>query len=208
MRLLVISATDKIENEHVIIRKMFDMGLTTLHLRKPKLSTENMKKYLDDFAEEYQKKMIIHTHHGLIWDYPLKGIHLTKSHKKNRFKSWVQHSLYKMKRKDMIRTTSCGSVSTLSQIYNDFEYVMLTPIFADKQEHRPTFSRGTLDIVMTKFPKKIVARGGATLAEIEKANDIGFSGIAFHKAIWESPDPLKQFENILNRYKELGIPID
>jgi thiamine-phosphate pyrophosphorylase len=208
MKLLVISTSDKIDNEHVIIRKMFDMGLSTLHLRKPKLSSENMKKFLDDFSEEYQKKIIIHTHHNLIWDYNLKGIHLTKAHKKDKYKNWFQRRLYKFKRKDMIRTTSCGSVSSLAVLYKEFEYVMLTPVFASKQAHRPNFSRSTLDIITTKFPKKIIARGGATMADIETAKEIGFSGIAFHKAIWESPDPLKEFENVYKRYKELGIAID
>lgn len=208
MKLLVISSSDKIDNEQVIIRKMFDMGLTTLHLRKPKLSNDALKKYLEDFGEEYHKKIIIHTHHNLIWDFDLKGIHLNKAHKKSRFKTRFQHYLYKMKRKDLVRTTSCGSVSSLAQIYKDFEYVMLTPVFADKQEHRPVFSRSTLDVVMTKFPKKVIARGGATLEDIEKAAEIGFSGIAFHKTIWESPDPLKEFEKIYRRYKELGISID
>jgi thiamine monophosphate synthase len=116
--------------------------------------------------------------------------------------------MFKFARKEVMRTTSCGSVSSLATLYKEFEYVMLTPVFASKQEHRPNFSRSTLDIITTKYPKKIIARGGATMQDIERAKEIGFSGIAFHKAIWEGGDPLKEFDNIFRRYKELGIPVE
>jgi len=208
MKLLLISTSNTLEGEHILLRKMFDAGLETLHVRKPKLSTEALKKYLEGFSEEYHKKIIIHTHHNLLWDFNLKGIHLTKSHKKHPYKMWAQHQLFKLRRKGIIRTTSCSSLSSLAESYAEFEYIMLSPIFAGTQEHRPTFSRGTLDTIMTKFPKKVIARGGANVNSIEKAREIGFSGVAFHNAIWHHQDPVQAFEDIMNRYKELGLSLD
>jgi len=208
MKLLVISPSNTLEGESILIRKMFDAGLGTLHVRKPKLSTEGLKKYLENYSEEHHKKMIIHTHHNLLWEFNLKGIHLTKSHKKSPYKIWVQHQLFKLRRKNIIRTTSCSSLTSLAESYNEYEYIMLSPIFAGTQEHRPTFSRGTLDTIMTKFPKKVIARGGANVTNIEKAHDIGFSGVAFHNAIWHHENPVAAFAEIMNRYKELGLSLD
>lgn len=205
MNLLVISSSNNIDSEHIIIKKLLDEGLDTLHVRKPKLSTEGLRKFLDGFAEEYHKHMIIHTHHNLIWDFNLKGLHITKTHKKQKLRMWFEERLYNFRRPGMIRTTSCSSISSLAESYPLYEYILLSPIFVTPQEHRPTFSRSTLDTIMAKFPKKVVARGGANVAHIEKAKEIGFSGIAFHNTIWHSEDPVKSFIELRERYKQLGL---
>ncbi len=62
MKLIVITASKNIENEHLILGKMLDMGLPSLHVRKPKLNEENLKRYLDEFTPAQRKKIIIHTH--------------------------------------------------------------------------------------------------------------------------------------------------
>ena len=208
MKLLIISPSESTDTEHIIIRNMIDKGITSLHIRKPHMSTEGLKKYLDSFPEEYHTKMIIHAHHNLLRNFNLKGIHLTKTHRKKKYRLWAQRQLFRLMRKKLLKTTSCSSISSLAESYKDFEYIMLTPIFTHKQEHRPAFSQNTLDDILAKYPGKIVARGGATIESIEKARDIGFTGIAFHNAVWHKPNPLKEFESIHARFKGLGTPID
>lgn len=205
MKLLVISSSSPVNSESVVIKKIIDQGLETLHIRKPKLSTDALRKFLDEFSEEYHKHMIIHTHHNLAWDFNLQGVHVTKAHKKQKLRMWIEEKVYKFRRPDIIRTTSCSSVSSLAENYPIYEYILLSPIFVTPQEHRPTFSRSTLSTIMTKFPKKIIARGGANISHIEKANEIGFSGIAFHNAIWRSEDPIRAFTELRDRYKQLGL---
>ncbi len=39
MKLIVITSAKNIENEHYLLSKMLDMGLPSLHIRKPKLSS-------------------------------------------------------------------------------------------------------------------------------------------------------------------------
>jgi len=208
MKLMLISSSDDIKNEHEVIKAMFDLGLPTFHLRKPHFSAEHLKTYLNEFSKEHLKKIIIHTHHSLAWDFRLKGIHLTKSDRKKKYRSWLLYKLLKLKQRSLIRSTSCSSLSSLTSSYKDFDYIMLTPVFAGVQEHRPTFSRGTLHSIVKKYPNKIVARGGAKVDNIEKGKEIGFTGIAFHNSIWRNPDPLKELERAINKYKELGIPIE
>lgn len=209
MKLIVISSSSNKDTEQSIIKEMIDMGLPTLHLRKPQMSTENMKKYLEEFTPEQRKHIVIHSHHRILWDYHLKGIHLTKSHKKRPFRAWLTQQVIKIKRgDDFTLSTSCSSLSSMAASYNEFQYVMLTPVFGQTQEHRPNFSRGTLDVIMAKYPGKIIARGGANVEAIEKAKEIGFAGLAFHNFIWKSPDPVGQLKKIIERYKELGIPIE
>ena len=208
MKLILVTPSTSRDKEQNILRQMLDLGLPTLHVRKPHLSTESLKKYLDHFSKEHQKRMMIHSHHALLWDYDLKGIHLTKAHKKKQFRSWAIQKLIKFRRGNFSMSTSCNSISSMAASYNEFEYIMLTPVFGQTQEHRPTFSRGTLDLIIGKYPGKIIARGGANIESIAKAYDIGFTGMAFQNFIWKHDDPVGQFIQVLNRFKELGIPVE
>lgn len=208
MKLIVITASSSSDNELRVIRQMLDLGLPTLHLRKPNLSTEGMKKYLDNFSSDHKKKIVIHSHHTLMWDYNLKGIHLTKAHRKRQFKAWFVQQFLKVKRGDFTLSTSCSSLSSMANTYNDFEYIMLTPVFTQTQEHRPTYSKGTLDVILQKYPGKIVARGGAKLESIEEAHKLGFVGIVFHNYVWKAEDPVAQFKLVLDRFKELGLTVE
>jgi thiamine-phosphate pyrophosphorylase len=208
MKLIVITPSTSRDREQNILKQMLDLGLPTLHIRKPHLSTESLKKYLNNFSKEQLKHIMIHSHHSLLWDYNLKGIHLTKAHKKKQFRSWAIQKIIKLRRGNFSMSTSCNSISSMAASYNEFEYIMLTPVFGQTQEHRPTFSRGTLDIIIEKYPGKLIARGGANIESIAKAYDIGFTGMAFQNFIWKSEDPVGQFIKVLERYKELGIPVE
>jgi thiamine-phosphate pyrophosphorylase len=208
MKLIVITPSTSRDREQNILKQMLDLGLPTLHIRKPHLSTESLKKYLEQFSTEQQKHLMIHSHHTLLWNFNLKGIHLTKSHKKQPLRSWAMQKLIKMRRGNFSMSTSCNSISSMAASYNEFEYIMLTPVFGQTQEHRPTFSRGTLDLIIGKYPGKLIARGGSNIESIAKANDIGFTGMAFQNFIWKSEDPVGQFIKILERFKELGIPVE
>lgn len=89
--------------------------------------------------------------------------------------------------------------------YKTYDYVMLTPVFTDPQGHRPSFSPLLLQQVLRSFPGKIVARGGADADSIEKARELGFSGIAFHNFFWGQEDPQKEFDKVMDRFQKLGI---
>jgi thiamine-phosphate pyrophosphorylase len=208
MKLMVLTSSPEVENEVIYIKQMLDAGLPTLHLRKPTSSIDYLKKVLDGLSSEHHKKILLHTHYGLLWDYNLKGIHLSKADRQRKYKAWLTYHALKLRRPNILRSTSCSSISTLAESYNAYDYIMLTPVFTGVQEHRPTFSRGTLKVIAKKYPERIIARGGASANNIEKAVEIGFNGIAFHNSIWKNPEPVKEFERIINRYKELGLPIE
>ena len=86
MKLIVITSLILVEDEHYLLSEMLDMGLTSLHVRKPQLSSDELKNYLSKFTKNQQKKIIIHTHHDILWNIELKGIHVSKQHRKKRFR--------------------------------------------------------------------------------------------------------------------------
>ncbi len=208
MKLIVITSSKNIENEHHILGKMLDMGLPTLHIRKPKLSEANLKSYLKEFTKSQRKKIVIHTHLNLLMDFDLKGIHVSKRHRRARFKFFMTRTKLRLRRGHFLMGTACKSLSSLDETYKDFDYVMISPVFTNPHGHRPSFNPGTLKRIIPIYPGKVIARGGATLDSINKAQEIGFAGIAFQRFIWDNPEPLVTFQKILDRFKEAGVTIE
>ena len=208
MKLIVITSSKNIENEHYILGKMLDMGLPALHVRKPKLSNENLKNYLNQFTKAQQKKIVIHTHHNLLWNYNLKGIHVSKRHRRRKFWFAINKAKLRLRRGNFMIGTACKSLSSLDETYPNFDYVMISPVFTNPHGHRPSFNPTTLKRLIPTYPGKVIARGGATLDSIEKAKEIGFAGIAFQRFLWDKPDTLGNFQKILDKFHELGIPVE
>ena len=51
MKLIVITGSKTLPDEPSMVTKMFEDGLTTLHLRKPKLTTQEMRDYIEEIPE-------------------------------------------------------------------------------------------------------------------------------------------------------------
>jgi len=208
MKLIVITPSNTIEHEHSIIGKMLEMGLPSLHVRKPKFSKEELKDYLSGFSVDQIQKMIIHTHFELLWSFDLKGIHMPGKYRRNKFKLFFLKAGSYLRRKHILIGTSCKSLSSLSDAYKHFDYVAIAPVFPSFNGHVPGFSMGALVKIIPTCPGKVIARGGATIENIKTAYSVGFSGVAFDEYIWDAPDPLVTFQNVLNAYKEQGLPIE
>jgi thiamine-phosphate pyrophosphorylase len=206
MRFIVITPSKNVDDEYGLTNYMLKNGLPTLHVRKPSFSKDELVNYIEHFPEEQQNKMVLHSHHNILLDYDLKGLHLSRRHRKKHFNTWLTQTLIEMRmNRKIILSSSSKSLSSMAENYKNYEYVMLTPVFTDPQGHRPSFSPLLLQQVLRSFPGKIVARGGANADSIEKARDLGFSGIAFHNFFWSNENPMKEFDNVMNRFQKLGI---
>ncbi|MGZ4048356.1 MAG: hypothetical protein ACXVNN_03280, partial [Bacteroidia bacterium] len=106
------------------------------------------------------------------------------------------------------------SYSNIGQILNpqhkyNFNYVFLSPIFDSlNSKFQGGFTEHSLKSAMQKTSLKVIARGGVDISIIEKANDIGFHGLAFYSCIWKKKNPLDEFNKLVEKYQELNIPIE
>lgn len=211
MKFLVISSSSEIENEAQIITSLFEAGLDHFHLRKHKLSTKKTKELLSAIPSHFHNRIIIHTHHNLARKFNLKGIHLTKSHLKKRFKTWLTIKLIQLKNPEIVITTSFSNIGQLFEKEHRYQYnyVFLSPIFDSlNSKFQGGFTEHSLKSAILKTPFNVVARGGIDINAIEKSNEIGFAGIAFYSCIWKKKDPLVAFNNLVERFQELKIPIE
>jgi len=211
MKLLVISSSGEIENEAQIITSLFEAGLDHFHLRKHKLSTKKTKELLSAIPKHFHNRIILHSHHNLAGKFNLRGIHLTKSHIKKRFKTWITIRLIQLRNPDIIITTSFSNIGQLFEKdhHYAYNYVFLSPIFDSlNSKFQGGFTDHSLKSAIQKSNFNVVARGGVDINSIEKSNEIGFAGLAFYSAMWRKKDPLAAFNAIIERFQELKIPIE
>lgn len=210
MKLVVISSPNKFESELKLIPKLFDLGLETFHLRKPKFSYSSLNKYLKLFPKEYLSRVIIHSHHRLALKYNLKGVHITEKKKKKKIITAVKLKILKFLKKNLVVTSSFHSANDLLLDKKNYEYVFLSPVFQSisKQNYGTAFSEDILKKVLSKTHHKVMALGGINSGNIEKAKELGFSGVAVLGALWEEEkDPVETFIEIRNLCKEKELKI-
>jgi thiamine-phosphate pyrophosphorylase len=210
MKLIVISSSTDIENEVQIVTQLFEAGMETFHIRKHRLSTRKMKEFIAAIPTHFHNRIVIHSHHKLARKFKLKGIHLTKSHKKKKWRTWLILKLIKLKNPDIILTTSystIGQILATKQDY-DYDYVFLSPIFDNfNSKFQGGFTEHSLRSALQKSPLEIVARGGVDIVSIENAKRIGFAGLAFYSSLWKKKNPVEEFNKITEKFQELNIPI-
>lgn len=212
MKIIVISHNKPLENEEKIIVKLFENGLDTFHLRKPRMSTRGLEELINKIPEHFHPLLVIHSHHKLAGKYKIKGIHFTKSHL-NRIRTtrWKLRFLSFRRSLDSL-TLSC-SRSQLSAVYQpnefNYDYIFLNPIFDPLTgKFQSGYHEDGLKAANTKSGKKIIARGGVDVNKIERIINLGFYGFALNSCIWKSNDPILAFQNIINECRKHGIDIN
>jgi thiamine-phosphate pyrophosphorylase len=211
MKLIVISSSNPIEDEIKIITQLFEAGLETLHVRKHKLSTRKMKEFIKGIPEHFHNRIVIHSHHKLAGKFNLKGIHLTKTHKKRKWRTWFILKIIKLKNPDIILTTSYSTIGQIlekNQDYN-YDYTFLSPIFDNfNSKFQGGFTEHSLRSALQKTSLNVIARGGVDINAIDNAYKIGFAGLAFYSSIWRKKNVLEEFNKIVEKFQELNIPIE
>jgi thiamine-phosphate pyrophosphorylase len=209
MKIIVISSNKKTDTEANVVTSMFEHGLETFHLRKPKLTTKELAEYIEQIPAHFHNRIVTHTHHALAGKYKLKGIHFTKGHLKTPRRTWWKLKLLSWKR-PLNSMTLSSSHSKLSTLYEPddypFNYVFVSPVFDSLTgKFQSGFYEEGIKAANAKSGKKIIARGGVSAEKIEKVKELGFYGLALYSALWDKPHPLAEFINVMRKCKELGI---
>ena len=201
-----MSDTKDVEDEHGVIQEMFDNGLETFHVRKPKYSTQQLKSYIERIDKKYRNRVVIHHHHELCVPLKLKGIHLTERHRKKMFfRSWVTMQWIKFRRPDATTSASYHSPNSLVKGNPGFSYVFLSPIFdsISKIGYKNTFNDETLKSSLKKTSLTVIALGGVEYEKLEKVKEFGFKGFALVGTIWNSKTPAAEFIRIRDKWKAI-----
>ena len=204
MQLVVISSPDKFKSEIKTVRRLFDNGLETFHLRKPKFSYEKLKEYIKCIPEECHNRIIIHSKHRLALKLNLKGVHITKWHRQRKFRTGLVLKLLKWRKPGLSITSSFHKLRELKDDGHDYNYVFLSPIFESisKNGRKASFSEDKLRKTLKETRYRVFALGGVTAEKAEKVREIGFAGMAILGVLWNSEhDPVETFKKHLEAIK-------
>ncbi|WP_029034756.1 thiamine phosphate synthase [Salinimicrobium terrae] len=183
------------EKEQLI--HFFENGLPLLHVRKPRMTEEELKLWLSRFEEKYLQRMILHQHHHLAEIFPVKGIHLKEScrSKKKDLAEYIQQ--YKSD-----GFTVSSSFHDLEQLKNEasaFDHVFLSPVFNSVSK---TGHKGRAFNV-ENVQHKVIALGGIETDNITKAKELGYAGVAVLGAVWLDENRDKVFTEIYKEYRNV-----
>ncbi len=205
MKIVVISKTKLEQEEALLITSLFEAGLQHYHIRKPSISTQQMARFIRQIPAKYHNRIIIHSHHQLALAFDLKGIHITRMHRQKglSYKLFLKYLVFR--KPQLIFTSSCTSLGNIldKSMSKRYDYVFLSPVFDSlNSKYQGGYNDFSLKSALTTCGKSIIARGGVDIDRIEKANEIGFKGVAFQSYLWSQENPLQAFVNILQRVKE------
>jgi thiamine-phosphate pyrophosphorylase len=210
MKVIVISPSSIKENEVKNVIQMFEAGLESYHIRKPKFSTKQLQEYIEKIPNQFHEKIVIHSHHNLARKYNLQGVHYTKKHLERNIKNWWREKILRLSSSHFVKTTSHGKLASL---YDEedfkFDYIFLSPIFDTiTGKYQSGFYEESIKVAIQKTGKKIVAHGGVDITRIEKIKELGFYGMALYSSVWDRETPAEEYLKVIRRCNELGIVVE
>lgn len=177
MKIIAITTPKIIDEDAYIIKRLLDIGIDIIHLRKPASEVSECRKLLTSLSAEQRERIIIHDHHELYYDFSLKGIHINS------------HTPAPPVGYEGFKTRSCHSLEEVARYKDDYDYLFISPIFdsISKIGYRSGFDDEALHRASKCgiIDEKVVALGGVTLDKIAYLRGLNFGGAAMMGAIYD-----------------------
>lgn len=187
MKIIAITTPKVTDEDAHIIRRLLDMGVDIVHLRKPESGIGECRKLLSALDAEYRARIIIHDYPELYYEFSLRGIHI------NRNITTLPEGYSGLK------SRSCHSLEEVVRYKNDYDYLLLSPIFdsISKVGYRSGFDTETLRQASQSgiIDSKVIALGGVTFERIDHLKRLNFGGVAMVGALYS--------ENIANELSNI-----
>src|SRR5688572_10066573 len=120
MDLVLITNQPSIQNEHVLLVQFFELGLETLHVRKPNLTFGQLKEWIRKLPSRFHGRIMLHSHHDLCLEFQIKGLH---------FPDDLRLDAREYGKVSLRRSTSRHQVQDVVTSDTSFEYAYLSPVF-------------------------------------------------------------------------------
>lgn len=179
MKIIAITTPKVVDEDVCIITHLLNMGIYTIHLRKPDSNIDECRKLLTRLTAEQRSRIIIHNFPELFFEFSLKGIHINKSvttlpDRYNGFK-----------------TRSCHSFDEITRYKGEYDYLFLSPIFdsISKIGYKSAFSKEELQKASSEgiIDNKVIALGGVTYNKIPYLKGLNFGGVAMIGELYKPP---------------------
>lgn len=192
----VLSPTGSVRNEIKVVCELFEKGLKTYHLRKPRWSFERVQSWIKSLPKNYRPRIILHQFPELVTKFGLGGFHI-------RADEPVPEEI-----PDKKISAQCLDYSDLEKCGNKFRCLMLGPVFPkkDRDVTIPVRTEQEYAAAVSYYKQKggtckIFAFGGVEADNIKRCRKMGFDGIAVVGAIWEGEaEPVTAFSKLCKKW--------
>jgi thiamine-phosphate pyrophosphorylase len=189
MKLIVISAAEKVEKEQELINALFEQGLKIFHLRKPGYTMAEMQDFLKIIQPKYLRRIIIHSNYELIEKYNLAGIHLTGKFIESVAEKDIKEICAIARKKNLKVTSSVHHLTELSRLSFNYDYIFLGPVFdsISKEGYISKLSHSEISesLKNKNIKTEVIALGGIDRTNLERTIEMHFDGVAILGAIWK-----------------------
>lgn len=199
--LIVISNPLPIINEANLINALLDEGLEIFHLRKPGASVDEIRRLIEEIKLCYHPRIALHQHHSLATGFSLKRLHFNEVKRKEM----GEEVLLQFKKLSYTLSTSIHQTEEYKNLSSCFSYTFFGPVFnsISKEKYTSTIPNEFVFPVEEKH-SKVIALGGITATNIQKAVKMKFDGVAVLGAIWQKPqESMQQFKAIQKAWKQI-----
>lgn len=194
MKVIVITAPEPLPGEAGAIRRMLEEGLADrVHLRRPGISREGMRRLVESLPEELYPLLTLQDCQELAVEYGLGGVHLN-----SRCPSAPAAF-------GGLLSRSCHSFDELDRFRDVSDYMFLSPVFdsISKAGYRSAFQPEELAAAAAsgRIDGKVYALGGVRPRLFPLLETYGFGGAALLGYAWKdiSPDGLSALARELGR---------
>lgn len=197
MKLIVITTPTFFTEEHEILNALFEEGMEYLHLRKPHTEAIYSERLLSLIPEQYHKRIITHDHFYLKEEFNLLGIHL--NHRNPEIPDKYSGHI----------SCSCHSIDDVKRRKALCSYVFLSPVFDSISKSGYNSNYSDLELLRASkegvIDRKVMALGGISLDNIQRAKDLGFGGAAVLGDLWNQFDPYTSanYKDLIAHFKKL-----
>lgn len=200
MEVTVMTTNEKFQSELSDVIQLFQNGLMTLHLRKSRFSTKKLREYIESIPKSYHNRIIIHSHHRLALKYRLKGIHISKNHRKKSLKLFFKLMYYRMRRPGIVITRTFHSIDSLQNNRGRYSYVFLNPVFSKINPIKNAFDVNEQHFckLISENGSPVFASGNIVAENIHLLHRYPFAGMVLTKFLWEPESSLKKTELYLS----------
>ncbi len=195
--LVLITSEENIRDEKEQLIHFFENGLPLLHVRKPVMTEEELKYWLSQFEEKYLQKMVLHQHHHLTEDFPVKGIHLKESFRSKQ--KGLTEYIERFQSSGFTVSSSFHNPEKMINKASAFDYVFLSPVFTSVS--KKGYKGEAFDV--EKLPQNVIALGGIKADKIRKTKEMGYAGVAVFGAVWLAENKNQAFTEIYNEYRNV-----
>lgn len=190
--MIIITSPDIITNEIAIIHRLFQEGMSLLHIRKPKMSKSELAQFISNIDKAYHSKLVMHQYYELADDFDIGRFHITE---KNRVGFY--ESTKKLKDKPgVVFSTSTHTIEEFNGLSAVFQYAFLSPVYESisKQGYKPGHDILASAKERANFTSRLVALGGITHKNCIVTIKSGFDDIALLGSVWNAEYPLEEFK--------------